>query len=345
MGSRSKTLLLLLSGEHPTLPYSEALAILDSEGVPHREIGRFDQIFLIDAPEGCEKSLQERSAYVMEGGRLLFRSAPSKGDFTRACGDFDWGFLEGKSLGVKVTRVKDFWGTVDTQELQGLLGAAILASTDSTVDLKNPDVWIRGVVTDGGIFVFSMGIRTDRKAFGKRKPKSRPFFHPGVLEPKIARAFVNLSGARAGERFLDPFCGTGGFLIESALMGCSTYGMDLDIRMVKGARANLHHYSLEAEIVRGDAKSLPFSRLDAVATDPPYGRGTWTGGQNVRALLSSFLHNAGDSLKEGGKLCTAAPQELNPSDLAWKAGLTVLEEHSMRVHKSLTRSIIVAKRE
>jgi tRNA G10 N-methylase Trm11 len=36
---------------------------------------------------------------------------------------------------------------------------------------------------------------------------------------------------------------------------------------------------------------------------------------------------------------------LNPSELVERAGFKVHEEHSMRVHKSLTRSIVVAERQ
>jgi len=342
---KPERILLLLSGEHPTIPYSEACAVLQTKGVEFDQISRHDQVLIIDGKGGVKDAMMERAAYVMEGGRFILRSEPSELVFERCCGGADWSFLGGRSFGVKVTRVKEYWRGVGTQELQGIVGEIVKGETDSRVDLERPEVWIRGVVTDGGVFLYTLDFQTDRRAFMARRPKTRPYFHPGVLDPKLSRAFVNLSRVKGGEVFLDPFCGTGGFLIEGALVGCRVCGIDLDLRMLPGARRNLRHYGLEADLIHGDARNLPLRRADGMATDPPYGRGTSTRGENVRDILSGFFKDAHHVLKEGGYLCTAAPIELNPSELARKAGFRVHEEHSMRVHKSLTRSIVVAERQ
>ena len=342
--SNPEKLLLLLSGEHPTIPYSEACAVLQTEGGRFHQVSRHDQVLVLDAEGGAKDAIVGRAAYVMEGGRFILHSEPSELVFERCCGGADWGFLEGRSFGVKVKRVKEYWRGIGTQELQGIVGEIVKGGTDSRVDLKRPEVWVRGVVTDGGVFLYTLDFQTDRRAFAARRPKTRPYFHPGVLDPKLSRAFVNLSRVKRGEVFLDPFCGTGGFLIEGALVGCHVCGVDLDMRMVLGARRNLRHYGLEADLIHGDAKNLPLNRADGMATDTPYGRGTSTRGENVRDILSDFFKDAHRVLKEGSYLCTAAPIELNPSDLARKTGFRVHEEHSMRVHKSLTRSIVVAER-
>jgi tRNA (guanine10-N2)-dimethyltransferase len=326
------------------LPYSEALAILESERVPCSVLGRYDQLFLLEAGGGYGRALEERAALTMEGGRLILSASLSYESISGALGDADLGFLKGRSFGVKVTRVKEHSLALDTQRLQGELGHAIRGRTDSSVDLRKPDIWIRGIITDGGFFSFTREFATDRTAFEKRRPKTRPYFHPGVLEPKLGRAFVNLSRVRAGDTFLDPFCGTGGFLIEAGLMGCQPIGVDLDRRMIKGAGQNLRHYGIEAGLVHGDARRIPFDRADGIATDPPYGRGTSTMGSDVRQILLDFLLEASGLLAKGGFVCTAAPVELDPCALAKRAGLEVREEHRMRVHKSLTRSIVVAER-
>jgi tRNA (guanine10-N2)-dimethyltransferase len=343
-GANMGRVALLLSGEHPTLPRSEAIAILQSERVPHRELVKHDQLLILEAGEGYGPALAARSALTMEGGRFIQSSALSYGSISDSLEDADWGFLRGRSFGVKVTRVKEHCFGLDTQRLQGEVGYAIRGGTDSPVNLRAPDVWIRGVITDGGFFVFSRDFATDRTVFAKRRPKSRPFFHPGVLEPKLGRAFVNLSRVRGGDTFLDPFCGTGGFLIEGGLMGLKVVGMDLDAKMVRGAARNLRHYSIEAGLIHGDARRIPLNRADGIATDPPYGRGTSTMGGDVKQILEDFLLGASSLLDKGKIICTAAPIELDPSALARRSGYEVREEHRMRVHKSLTRSIVVAER-
>lgn len=341
---RKKRVLLLLSGEHPSLPCSEVYAILGCEGVDFRELERWDQVMVIEG-EGCAgKYLKRRAAYVIEGGELIFSSKPSFGEVLDRCSDADWSFLKGKSFGVRISRVKEYWRNISSKVIEGLVGGAIKDMTDSRVDLESPEVWIRGVITDGGIFLYRQDFKTDRRAFSQRKPKTRPFFHPGVLEPKIARVFVNLSRVKEGERFLDPFCGTGGFLIEAGLLGLRTFGVDIDIRMVKGAACNLRHYGLDADLVLGDAKNIPFGEVDGIATDPPYGRGTSTKGKSVNEVLRKFMEEAYRVIKERGRMCIAAPEDVPVQEIAINAGFRVHEAHIMRVHKSLTRSIIVVER-
>ncbi|MCX8182521.1 MAG: methyltransferase domain-containing protein [Candidatus Methanomethyliaceae archaeon] len=337
-------ILLLLSGEHASLPYSEVYAILASEGAEFIELERHDQVLVVKGDERVVRHLKRRAAYVMEGGAFITWSKPSAEELLQACNYADWSFLKGRSFGVRISRVKDYWKGIASSQVEGLVGGAIKDMTDSRVDLESPDVWIRGVITDGGIFLFRQDFRTDRKAFAKRRPKTRPFFHPGVLEPKIARVFVNLSRVREGERFLDPFCGTGGFLIEAALLGLCTYGVDLDKRMIKGAAKNLRHYGLDAELILGDARRLSFREVDGMSTDPPYGRGTSTKGESVRNILTEFMREAHGIIKDGGFMCIAAPQEIAIQEIAISSGFRVHEMHSMRVHKSLTRSIIVVEK-
>ncbi len=334
---------LLLSGEHPTLPRSEAIAILQSEKILCREMEWHDQLLVLDAGEGYGAALEARSAFTMEAGSYVLASKAEYGSIMASLEGADWGFLEGRSFGAKVSRVKEHWLGIDTQKLQGEIGHAIKGQTDSRVDLRSPEVWVRGVVTDVGFLVFAREIATDRTVFAKRRPKSRPFFHPGVLEPKLARTFVNLCRVSGKDTFLDPFCGTGGFLIEAGLMGFRAIGMDLDANMVRGAAKNLHHYGIDAGLVHGDARHVPLERVAGIATDPPYGRGTSTLGSNVRQILVDFLSEASRLLEGGKRICTAAPLELDPSSLVARSGFTLKEEHRMRVHKSLTRSIVVAE--
>lgn len=343
-GGYLNRLAILLSGEHPTLPFSEVCAVMRAEGIAYRVFAKHDQLLLIDAGGGATEALRERSAYAMEGGRLLAQSQASIEEFRRSCKEMDWGLIKGRTFGAKAKRVRRHCEHIDTQELQSIVGEEATREGDAKVDLMAPEVWIRSVITDAGIFTYAIDFASDRHSFSSRKPKTRPYFHPGVLEPKIARAFVNLCGVRRGDTFVDPFCGTGGFLIEAATMGIYAFGMDVDRRMVIGAGKNLKHYNLDADIVLGDAMALPVSKADGIASDPPYGRGTTTLGQDVREVISGFMESAFDALKAGGRACTAAPTELRPAELATSAGFRVVEEHSMRVHKSLTRLIIVVEK-
>lgn len=337
-------IVILLSGEHPSIPYSEVHAILRAEGMEFTEINRYDQLMIIDARSEVCEILKERGAYIIEGGGFLLHSKPSINSLIKECEKIDWSLTKGKSFGVRVSRVKGFWKEISSIEVERIIGEIIKKYSDSRVDLENPDVWIRGVITDGGIFLYKCDFKVNRKSFYLRRPRKRPFFHPGVLDVKLSRAFVNLCRVKRGEKFLDPFCGTGGFLIEAAIMGLEAYGLDLDKKMVLGAKKNLSYYGLDVELILGDARCLPINEVDGISTDPPYGRGTSTKGSGIKDILNKFLDEAHRILKNNRYMCIAAPKEIEVQELIKLKGYEVQEVHMMKVHKSLTRSIVVVRK-
>jgi tRNA (guanine10-N2)-dimethyltransferase len=118
--------------------------------------------------------------------------------------------------------------------------------------------------------------------------------------------------------------------------------MDANPRMIRGARRNLKHFNLDAlGYVHGDARHTPLHGLDAIATDPPYGRGSSTMGAKVANLCRDFLGGIGSCMKKEARICMSAPQEIQVEDYAKEAGLRMTEKHLVRVHRSLTRQFVV----
>ena len=95
------------------------------------------------------------------------------------------------------------------------------------VVLDHPDSEIRGMITDDKVYVGIKQVEIPRKNFETRKVQNRPFFSPISLHPKVARALVNLSEVEKNETLLDPFCGTGGILLEAGLIGANVIGNDI----------------------------------------------------------------------------------------------------------------------
>lgn len=197
--------------------------------------------------------------------------------------------------------------------------------------------------------------------FGERQPTDKPFFQPGSMDPLLARALANIAGARPGRTLLDPMCGTGGLLAEAGLVGADVVGIDAQWKMVRGARRNLGHYlgggggasggpggpeAVEPPggfaTCRGDARRLPVAGgpdgdgpVDAVVFDAPYGRQSWASDE-----LSAVV---GDALAEARRVARRA---VVVGDRAWTgaaeaAGWTVVDRFDRRVHRSLTRYILV----
>lgn len=338
-------LLLVLSGEHQSLPAAEVKAVLEAERYNFNVIHLRPPIMIIEVNEqDPSKILERRLAMTMEGLNLLFTSNLDVAEVERTLREVDLSFLEGKTIAVRVLK-KVRWNMMRSVALEKRLGSIILEKTRNVkVNLENPDVVLKAVIADNFYFGFKK-FEVNRGAYDLRRPRYRPFFHPGSLEPRVCRLFVNLARAREGSLFLDPFNGTGGFAIEAGMIGCQVLGLDVDDEMCHGSSKNLKALRLQAiSILRGDARRLPFREgsIESMATDPPYGRSTSLKKAALEELINILLQQAEALLKRGCYLCLAHPSWL--SDLRIPDRLSLIEQHEMYVHKSLTRKITVLRR-
>jgi tRNA (guanine10-N2)-dimethyltransferase len=166
------------------------------------------------------------------------------------------------------------------------------------------------------------------------------------MNAKLARCMVNLAHAKAGETVLDPFCGTGTTVLEAAMIGCEAIGTDVQRRMAEGTQKNLAKFGAEAEaILVADARKLPFTRVDAVVTDPPYGKSATTLKSSTRSLVENVLSSAKHLLGKGQRICIASPKTLQVAKVGAALGYRHVESHFAYVHRTLTREIAVFQKE
>jgi tRNA (guanine10-N2)-dimethyltransferase len=156
---------------------------------------------------------------------------------------------------------------------------------------------------------------------------------------------VNLARTSREGTFLDPFAGVGGILLEAGLIGAKVIGIDIDREMIEGARKNLEASGItDFQLMVGDARKLPALEVDAVATDPPFGRQASTAGAELSELYGQALPSIAGVLKRRGYACIASPAELELEGIATDAGLRMTERHEQRVHRSLTRHVYVFRK-
>ena len=219
--------------------------------------------------------------------------------------------------------------------------AEYLEGLDATVDLMDPEyelTLVRGK-RDYLSLTDPMGMV---QGWSRRRPRSRPFFHPSAIFPKLSRALVNMTRCRRGDVFLEPFAGTGSIAIEASLVGAEVVAVDIADAMARGAISNMRRFAQEwIGIIRADSASLPVREVRAAATDIPYGRASSTHGRSPESMLELLLPELAGVMVSGSYLVL-----MHPQGLAVRSGsdFGVEEEHNLHVHKLLTRTITVLKR-
>lgn len=128
----------------------------------------------------------------------------------------------------------------------------------------------------------------------KHDLKKRPYISTTSMDAELALLTANMALASPGKIFLDPFVGTGGFMVAAAELGAVVLGSDIDGRSFRGkglgldqgVGANLNKYGLAhlfGDCLTSDLTNTPFRSsanssnslddrwLDGIVCDPPYG--------------------------------------------------------------------------
>ncbi|TFH48584.1 MAG: RNA methyltransferase, partial [Methanothrix sp.] len=163
---------------------------------------------------------------------------------------------------VRARRIKDAAPGADAVEHEV---GRILFQRGYRADLKSPEMVLRAIITTGKIVLGREAAQTDRSSFEARRPHLKPFFHTGVLMPRMARALVNLTQVRAGEVLLDRFAGNCGILIEACLIDIQGRGIEVQTRLVNGPLCNL--LCLDCSFLLGDAKRFSLHNPSIDASD------------------------------------------------------------------------------
>lgn len=331
-----------LSGEDETLPKAEVIATLGALDVNYEEVLSESQLLALKT-EGDDFDLRQLSLRLAMTHNILEVMNicnASEGSIYNMIDDLKFDFAKDESFMVRVKAKDDGLSSAD---LEREIGARI-SSKGYKVDLSSPKRVFRAVVS-GGVCVFgTLLYPINRGDFAKRLPHKRPFFYPGVILPRVSRMLVNLSRIRSDETLLDPFCGTGGLLIEGAFIGARTIGGDVQMKMVKGTRENLLYYGRkDAGLIACDASMMPLKNcsVDAVVADPPYGRSAIVKARSIEELYRDSIKEIYRVLKVGGRLVIVSDFPFND---AISGSFELKDRFDYRVHKSMTRYITVLKK-
>ncbi|WP_458405761.1 TIGR01177 family methyltransferase [Methanobrevibacter sp.] len=340
-------LLCIQSQEHPELPLAELKAVMECENI-QAEINQICEGLVIlenisqDNLMDYYKILTKRLGYTHEVHELILKSDVDNLDSDVS--KIDWSNYIDETFAVRVKRIHS---QIDTVGEERHLGTLILDNCDNIkVNLSKPQSLIRVAAFDENLFIGIERIKLNKKHFEKSKPHKRPFFYPGSMNPKLARCMVNLSRIKSGELLLDPFCGTGGILIEAGLIGCKLVGSDIYWKMKNGTAINLDYYGItDYRTFNLDVRELKmYEKVASVVTDPPYGISTSTGDVDGEEIFKEFFYAIYDNMKDDAYLCMASPHYVDLTPMVDEVGFEIVEQYGIKMHRSLTRIISVIRK-
>ena len=282
------------------------------------------------------------------------------------------------SFSVRARKLGKGVSDLSRRKIETLIGA-LLVCDENPVDLSNPEheiIVILGGPEEGSIHtdetvksepVIVWGLKDSILTSGSyvgESPTDRPYFKPVTLDPRLARLMISLSQKdKKTTTIIDPFCGTGGIVIEASLLGYNVLASDLDPRMVEGTRKNISHLGLEntkAEVSDAGEIDKIWNKQSSCSFvfDPPYGRSAWKSGEGLDLVISAL--SAANRICPTATICTMMPttadvlagflsndqivmgkrwQEVQ--DLIRKQGWKINLAIPIKVHKSLARIMIV----
>lgn len=328
------------------MPRAEALAAFLAESPKSKLIQERPRLLLIDSGTSEADTLRivTRLGLAHDASEFLFGTEWEAAKLSEAAAGSR--LPRGIRFAVRADRLGQTGPRRTTVEKD--VGAAL--ALERVVDLKHPESVVRCFIDSDFVWAGRELWSRDPKDTASRHVKHRPVGSPVSLPPKTARALLNLAMIPRGGTVYDPFCGTGGVLLEGASMGLQVIGSDLDNDMVEASRANLKHYGLHAAaLFRADVGDAPreiqardLPRIDAIVTDLPYGRSASSGKEALGTLYDRAFVAIRECLPVGARAVIGLPTQA-AADRA-HAVLEPVGLFKVWVHRSLTRHFVVLRR-
>jgi tRNA (guanine10-N2)-dimethyltransferase len=357
---RTESIFIHTSGDSPTLSMLELVGAMTATGIQYEIVDISPQVVRIrsSATEDLWKVIARRTGHVIGIYRELFPSKLLTGGIERTivangevhfedimkiistCSGYfcEW-LASRKKIGLESIRIQGSFREVSGTIIKKAIGKLITAN-GGNLHLDVPKNLV-AVIISRNIYIGEQLALADREGMRKRRNQFRPFSLPITLSPNLSRVLLNMARVEKQHNILDPFCGTGGILLEAAMMGVGVYGSDLDPKMINGTKENFSFFKLDYRNIEvcdvEDAYNL-FPKMDAVITDPPYGRSTSTGGEKMEELYRRMFVSIVKILKNGGRCAMILPSMAHLSDLPDELILESAVSH--RVHRSLVRHFV-----
>lgn len=273
-------------------------------------------------------------AYTKAAYKILFSS--SLKSFESEFQNFKWKDIIKHDFCVRIHGKKDLKEKNVLLFDEEILAGYIWNRVESPkVNLKDPDVSVEIFEIGGRVYCSLLSWKNSER-FEERKPHLKPNMVPISLDPRLARALVNLTGIQKGT-ILDPFCGVGGILVEAGLRNLKVVGFDLDGDMVRMAEENLKFYRIKDYSLKVQDSLFLSKKYDYIVTDLPYGKNS--GKADLNKLYYTFLKILEKVMRK--KAVIVFPDCVDARHLISRTDLSIVLEFDYYIHKSMTKKIFV----
>tara|TARA_B100002051_G_C16640405_1_gene588309 strand:+ start:163 stop:1158 length:996 start_codon:yes stop_codon:yes gene_type:complete len=322
-----------LGGENIELGRYEAIELLEYENYRPQILSQEINLLVIEVAKPIEKRIMRRFGMVKRISNIInYLKYIEINEVIKKIPDID---IKNKSFAIRLLKKNG----ESESKVAKLLGEKI--SHKNKIDLNNPDVKIFYYSGENTIIsIWDKNMETYYSKCLKHHIKHRPYFSPISIHPRIARSMVNLARCPLQGKIIDPFCGTGGILIEIADIGIDAIGIDILDKMKEYSLGNLKHYNLSAKVLCGDIEIIKYYNFNAIVTDPPYGISTTTKGEGIDKLMKRSLDLFANKLKSKQRLVIA----VSKPEIIDQDSLKIVKCFEWYIHKSLTRYIMIIEK-
>lgn len=367
--------IFLLSGDYVELAKEEISSLFDV-----KSSNLIDRLLIIELKNvDLHNKSSQRLALTKSIYKFLFECKTD--ELIDLMKNFDWNSIYKDSFCLRIHNLSNNWSknnekisnkkTRTTSESEGDRSNPFAISSEKElakyvwhsikspkVNLENPKTKIELFIIDDKVYC-GLLVYANNEDFESRKAHLRPFPSSSSLHPKLARALVNITGIKENEILLDPFCGTGGFLIEAGLMDIKTTGYDINRTLIDGCKENLRYFKIKDYEIRNKNALNINNRFDYVVTDLPYGLNSnvllkykkdWKRYRlNKKIQKKDFIENLEQFYlkflkvlrkKLDKKAVIVFPNYTNYKKLLEISKFKIEKEFSNYVHRSLTRKIV-----
>ncbi|MBS3064993.1 MAG: RsmD family RNA methyltransferase [DPANN group archaeon] len=338
------TFLFTIQGKPPAL--AELKALFETYNLKSKILKQRDNLITIQSnakPEDIIK-LCERSSHITDASILIKELKDLK---LNTLSKINWSFVQMPfAVRVKDLMQQERFG-IERRLAMPIWRHFIANKKNPSVNLDRPKTTVHFIIGEK-IFLTRKLWENQSGKYKKREPQKRPAFHPTTLKPKTARLIINLARVKEHELLLDPFCGIGAIPIEADQFGIQVIASDFDKKMLSGAKSNFKFYKKfgNTNFLNSDVKDLDKhlkNKVDAIATDPPYGRSSKVKATSIIKLYKMFLDSSSRVLKKGGHAAFFYPHYVKVNKLVNGKKWQTVAKSEIYAHGGLTRKILVLK--